>query len=122
VRLAGGAVAGVERDEVLDIGGDQRPSFGRRVCEDLVVGEPYQGWIGNDRDDVIALGAELLGDGVGKHLVQQQRLAHELPSQQLALAQPGLLGGFLSHIGGGDLPVDLAGISSPVVDGGVQQA
>ena len=59
--LAGGAIAAVQGDEVLNVGGDQCPSLGRRACENLVVGEPYQGWIGINRDDVVALGAQLLG-------------------------------------------------------------
>ena len=37
--LVGGTVAAVQRDEVLNVGGDQRPSCGRRVCEDKFVGE-----------------------------------------------------------------------------------
>jgi hypothetical protein len=85
VRLAGGTRATVQGDEVLDVGGDQRSPLGRRVCEDLVVGEPHEGWIGDHRGDVVALGAELLADVVGEHLVEQQRLAHRLSGQQLAL-------------------------------------
>jgi hypothetical protein len=64
VGLASGAIAAIQGDEVLDVGGDWCPSLGRRVCEDLVVREPYPGLIGNDRDDVVALRAELLGDVV----------------------------------------------------------
>ncbi len=39
---------------------------------------------------------------------------------QLALAQPGLLGGFLGRVSGGDLRIDFAGVGSPVADSGVQ--
>ena len=67
--LASGAVAAVQGDEVLNVGGDQCSSLGRRVREDLVIREPYQGWVGNNLDDVVALGAKLLGDVVRKHLV-----------------------------------------------------
>ena len=73
-------------DEVLDVGGDQRPSLGRRVREDLVIREPCQARIGDSRDDVVALGAKLLRDVVRKHLVQQQRLANRLTSQKLTFA------------------------------------
>src|SRR5437016_7376760 len=45
-----------------------------------------------------------------------------LSGQQLTLAQPGLLGGFLGRVGRGDLRVDLAGVGSPVADSGVHQA
>jgi hypothetical protein len=69
VRLVGGAVASVQGDEVLNVGGDQCPSLSCRVCEDLVVREPYQGWIGDNLDDVLALGAQLLGNVVSEHLV-----------------------------------------------------
>jgi len=117
--LASGAVAAVQGDEILNAGGDQCSSLGRRVREDLVIREPYQGGVGNNRDDVVALGAELPGDVVRKHLVQQQRLTHELPGQELTLAQPGLLGG---RAGSGDLRVDLAGVGSPVADSGVHPA
>ena len=84
--------------------------------------ESYQGWIGNNRYDVVALGAEFPGDVVRKHLVQQQRLAHGLPGQKSTLALPGLPGGFLRSVGGGDLRVDLAGIGSPVADRRSHQA
>ena len=99
-----------------------RPSRGRRVRQDLVVGEPDQGRVADDRDDVVALGAELLGDVVGEHLVKQQRLTHVLTGQKLALAQPGLLGSLLCRVGGGDLRVDFVGVGSPIADRGRQQA
>ena len=114
--------SGRPRERILDVGGNQRPSLGRRVRQDLVVGEPDQGWIANNRNDVVALGAELLSDVVRKHLVQQQRLAHGLPGQKLVLTQPGLLGGFLSRVGGGDLRIDLAWVGRPVADRGGYQA
>jgi hypothetical protein len=63
--LAGGAVAAVQGDDVLNVGRDQCSSLGRLVREDLVIREPDQGWVGN-RDDVVALGAKLLGDVVRK--------------------------------------------------------
>ena len=85
-------------------------------------GSPARAGVGNNRDDVVALGAELLGDVVGEHLIQQQWLAHGLSGQQLAFAQPGLLGGFLGRVGGGDLRVDFAGVGSPVADRGIHQA
>lgn len=74
VGLVGDAVAGVQGDEVPNVGGDQCPSLGCRLCEDLLVREPYQGWIGNNRDDVEALGAELLGRLAGS--IQLSRDAH----------------------------------------------
>jgi hypothetical protein len=120
--LVGRTAAGVQGDEVPDVGGDKRPSLSCRVRENLVIWEPHQGFIGDNRDDVVALGAELLGDVVGEHLVQQQRLSHGLPGQELALAQPGLLGGFLRSLGGGDLRVDLVWVGSPVADRCGQQA
>ena len=46
--LASSAVAAVQGDEVLDAGGDQCSSLGRRVREDLVVRKPYRGWVGNN--------------------------------------------------------------------------
>ena len=69
MRLVGGTVSGVQGDEVLDVGGDQCSPLGRRVGENLIVGEPYQRWIGDNRDHVVALGAKLLGNVVGEHLV-----------------------------------------------------
>jgi hypothetical protein len=75
--------------------GGQRPSLSCRVTENLVVRKPCQGCIGDDSDDVVALGAELPGDLVGEHLIQQERLGHGLPGQKAALAQPRLLGGLL---------------------------
>lgn len=120
--LIGRAIAAVQGDEILDVGGNRCPPVGRGICEDLVVGQSYQGWIGYNRGDVVALGAELLGDVITKHLVQQQRLAHGLPGQKLALAQPGALSGFLGCVGGGNLRVDLIGVGSPVADRGRYQA
>jgi len=122
VGLAGGAVAAVQGDEILDVGGDQCPSLCRRVGEDLFVGQSRQGWIGDNRHHVVALSAELPGDVVGEHLVQQQRLAHRLTGQESALAQPRLLRGFLGCVSGGDLRVDLGGVGSPVADSGVHHA
>jgi hypothetical protein len=80
VSLSGSAVAAVKRHEVFDVGGDKRPPLTRRISEDLIVREPHQGWLGNDRDDVMTLGTELLSDGVGEHFVQQQRMAHDYPA------------------------------------------
>jgi hypothetical protein len=69
VGLAGCTIAAVQGDEILDVSGDQCPSLGRRVCEDLIMGESHQGWIGNNRDNVGGVGAELLSDVVRKHLI-----------------------------------------------------
>jgi hypothetical protein len=73
---AGRLVLGVEGDEILDVGGDQgtagRGSFG----QDPVVGERDQSRIGDDREDVVVALAQLPGDVVGEHLVQQQWVGH----------------------------------------------
>jgi hypothetical protein len=114
--LVGSAVAGVQEDEVPDVGGDQRSSLGCRVSENLIVWKPCQGCIGDSGDDVVAAGAKVPGDLVREHLVQQLRLGHGLPGQQTALTQPGSLGGFLRGLGGGNLCVDLVWVGSPVAD------
>jgi hypothetical protein len=67
--LASGAVAAIQGDKVFNVRGDQYPSLARRVREDMIIREPYQGRVGNNRDDVVTLGAKLLGDVVGEHLV-----------------------------------------------------
>ena len=69
----------------------------------------------------MALGAQLLGDDAGEHLIQQQRVAHRLPGEQLVFAAPGLLGGVLGGVSGGDLGVDLVGVGRPVPDGGADE-
>lgn len=122
VGLAGGPITAVQRDKVLDISGDQRPPLGCCTGKNLIIRESDQGRIGNNRDDVVPLGAELPGDVVRKHLVQQQPLGHRLPGQKLTLTQPRLLGGVFRGIGSSDFRVHLGGVGGPVTDRGVHEA
>jgi hypothetical protein len=39
--------------------------------EDLLVGKRDQGRVGHNGENVVALGAQLPGDGAGEHLIQQ---------------------------------------------------
>jgi hypothetical protein len=64
VRLPGRAVAAVQGYEVFDVGRYQCSSFRCRVGEHVIVRERHQSGIGDDRDDIVALGAELLSDTV----------------------------------------------------------
>jgi hypothetical protein len=112
---------GVEWHEVLDVGGDQRSSGGRRAGEDLIIRQGNQCGVCHDCVHVVALGAELLGDGVGEHLIEQQRDAHWSPGEQLVFAAPRLLGCVLGRIGRGYLRVDFVGVGRPVPDGGADE-
>ena len=55
--LAGGAVAGVEGHEVLDVGCDQGTTRVGGVAQDLVIGQPDESPVGYDGGNVMALGA-----------------------------------------------------------------
>ncbi len=121
VCLLGGPVLGVEWHEVLDVGGDQRASGGGCAGEDLVVRQGNQRRICRDGQHVVALGAELLGDGVGEHFIEQQREGHWSPGEQLVFAAPGLLGRVLGGVSGGDLRVDLVRVGRPVADGSADE-
>ena len=119
--LAGGPVPGVERHEVLDVGGDQRAAGGCGVGEDLVVGEGDERWVGYYGEHVVASGAQLLGNEAREHLIKQQRVAHVLPGEQVALTPPCVLGEILGGVGSGDLRVDLLRVGGPVPDGDAKE-
>lgn len=113
-----GLVLGIQRYEVLDVGGDQYTSRRRSMGEDLFVRERDQRWVGHYCEDVMALGAKLFGNCIGKHFIEQQRSAHGLPGKQLAFALPCLFGRVFSGGGGTDFCVDFLGVGRPVSDGG----
>src|SRR5882724_4501221 len=70
VCLPSGAVLGIEGHEVLDVGCDQGASGCRCVSQYLIVGKRDEGRVVDHGQRVMALGAQLLGDGAGEHLVQ----------------------------------------------------
>jgi hypothetical protein len=70
VCLPGGAVLGIEGHEVLDVGCDQGASGCRCVSQYLIVGKRDEGRVVDHGQRVMALGAQLLGDGAGEHLFQ----------------------------------------------------
>ncbi len=69
VGLAGGAVAGVQRHEVLDVGGDQGAAGRGRMGQDLVVDQPDERWFGYDGQHIMAFCTQVLGDAAREHLI-----------------------------------------------------
>jgi hypothetical protein len=118
---SGGLVLRVQRHEVLDIGGDERAAGSGRLGQNLIVQKGRQHWVSDDRDGVVSAGSKLFAEAVREHLIQQQWVGHVLTRQQLALAKPGLLGGFLGSGGGGYLGVDFGRVRGPVADGDAHQ-
>ena len=61
VRLAGGAVLGVEGHEVPEVGGDQGASGCRCAAEHLIVAEQDKRGVGDDGLCIVARGAQSSG-------------------------------------------------------------
>ncbi len=110
VRVPGGAVHAVQRNEVLDIGRDERAPFRGRVCEELIIRERDQRGVSHYRDHVVITGPKPLGNAVREHLVKQNWRAHELPGKQIALTPPDAFRCILGGVRGVYFGVDFLGI------------
>ena len=113
---SGCPVSGIQGNEISDIGGDESSASGRGVSKDLFVWDGNQSWISDDSQHVVASCAQLLGDCVREHLIQQQRVAHRLAGEQIAFALPGMFGCIFGYLRSGYFGVDLIGVGRPVSD------
>jgi hypothetical protein len=118
---SGCSVPSIQGHEVFDAGGDESPASRGGVSKDLFVREGNQSWICDDSQHIVGPSAQLLGDRVREHLIQQQLMTHRLTGEQVVFALPGMLGCIFGYLRSGYFGVNLIGVGRPVPNRYAQQ-